>query len=293
MSTYAVLLTSANLARTQGRLDSPIAARVDSRVSVRFETTRTIPYVKAMQASEVSEDSVAHGTYSFRQRAQLFLITWAGFLAIRLIGPTLKYSISSEDGAPDPAKLGTGTVIQSFWHRCVFPAVYLWRHLQIGVMTSQSFDGEYIARIIQKFGFVPVRGSSTRGGARALLGMRKVLEQGNTAAFTIDGPQGPVYVAKPGPVILARATGAPMVMFYIALENPWVLHTWDRFMLPRPFSKALMRVAKMIYVPAEADDSQMEEFHRQLQSSLDRVRDFAEQHVDKVGSPDFPLVTTR
>ncbi|HEY7096264.1 MAG TPA: lysophospholipid acyltransferase family protein [Terriglobales bacterium] len=243
----------------------------------------------APRASEVSEDVVAPRTYSFRQRVQLFLITWAGFLAIRLIGPTLKYSISSEEGAPNAATLGTGAVIQSFWHRCVFPAVYLWRHRQIGVMTSQSFDGEYIARIIQKFGFVPVRGSSTRGGARAFLGMRKVLEQGNTAAFTIDGPQGPVYVAKPGPVLLARATGAPMVMFYIALENPWVLNTWDRFMIPRPFSKALMRVAKTIYVPPEAGESQMEEFHRQLQQSLERVRDFAEENVRNVGSSEFPL----
>ena len=226
--------------------------------------------------------------YTLRQRVQLWFITWAGFLAIRMIGPTLRFSISSEDGAPNPRTLGRGAVIQSFWHRCVFPAVYVWRNLQIGVMTSQSFDGEYIARIIQKFGFVPVRGSSTRGGARALLGMRSVLEQGNTVAFTIDGPRGPAFVAKPGPVLLARATGAPLVMFYIALDNPWVLNTWDRFMIPKPFSKALMRVAKVIHVPPDADDAQMDQFYRELQEGLERVRKFAEANVGKMGRADSP-----
>ena len=226
--------------------------------------------------------------YTLRQRVQLWFITWAGFLAIRMIGPTLRFSISSEDGAPNPRTLGRGAVIQSFWHRCVFPAVYVWRNLQIGVMTSQSFDGEYIARIIQKFGFVPVRGSSTRGGARALLGMRSVLEQGNTVAFTIDGPRGPAFVAKPGPVLLARATSAPLVMFYIALDNPWVLNTWDRFMIPKPFSKALMRVAKVIHVPPDADDAQMDQFYRELQEGLERVRKFAEANVGKMGRADSP-----
>jgi lysophospholipid acyltransferase (LPLAT)-like uncharacterized protein len=247
--------------------------------------------VTAADAPQIGSDVPAQqSSYSLRQRLQLWIITWAGFLAIRLIGPTLRVCISTEEGGPNPETLGTGPVIQSFWHRCVFPAVYMWRHLGIGVMTSQSFDGEYIARIIQKFGFTPVRGSSTRGGVRAFLGMRTVLEQGNTAAFTIDGPRGPVFVAKPGPVSLARASGAPMVMFYVALDNPWVLNTWDRFMIPKPFSNALMRVAKILNVPPDADDSQIEEFHRQLQESLERVQRFAEANVAKVGSADFPVI---
>ena len=88
-------------------------------------------------------------------------------------------------------------------------------------MSSDSFDGEWTGRIIRKFGFVKVRGSSSRGAVRALLGMRKEIGQNSTVAFTIDGPRGPRYVAKPGPVLLARATGAPMVAFHIALENAW------------------------------------------------------------------------
>jgi len=246
--------------------------------------------VTAAGTPPVSDDVVEARAFTLRERLQLWLISWAGFLAIRLIGPTLRISISVEEGGPDAASLGTGSVIHSFWHRCVFPAVYLWRNLRIGVMTSQSFDGEYIAQIIQKFGFTPVRGSSTRGGARALLGMRRVLEQGNTVAFTIDGPRGPVFVAKPGPVYLGRATGAPLAMFYIAVDKAWVLNTWDRFMIPKPFSKALMRVAKLIEVPSDANDMQMEQFHRELQMSLERVQKYAEANVGKVGDAEFPVL---
>jgi len=157
-------------------------------------------------------------------------------------------------------------------------------------MVSRSFDGEYIARTIQKLGFVAVRGSSSRGGAKALIGLRKRLEQGTSVAFTIDGPRGPKYVSKPGPVLLSRASALPMAAFYVALSDAWVLNTWDGFMIPKPFSKALVRVSAKIQVPAEADDAQMAEYHRQLQAALERVTGFAEEHVSKVGSAEFPLI---
>jgi lysophospholipid acyltransferase (LPLAT)-like uncharacterized protein len=217
----------------------------------------------------------------------LSVITWAGFLVIKLIGPTLKFSVSFEEGAP--VGLETRPMILSFWHNCVFPAIYIWRNLGIRVMSSDSFDGEYTGRIIRKFGFVKVRGSSSRGAVRALLGMRKVLEQGWPVAFTIDGPRGPRYVAKPGPVLLGRTTGVPMVAFHIAVKDAWILKTWDGCMIPKPFSKALMRISRQIAVPAKADDAQMESSHQELQASLDRVREFAEANVQSVGTKDFPL----
>ncbi len=221
------------------------------------------------------------------QQAQLWAITWAGFLAIRLIGPTLRVAVSFEDGAPE--SMNVRPMILSFWHDCIFPATYIWRNLQIRVMSSDSFDGEYTGRIIRKFGFVKVRGSSSKGAVRALLAMRREVEQGATVAFTIDGPRGPRYVAKPGPVVLARATGAPMVAFHIAIEKAWVLNTWDRSLLPKPFSKALLRVSRRITVPADADDAQKEHSHAELQSALDRVRDFAVANVRNVGGPEFPI----
>jgi len=157
-------------------------------------------------------------------------------------------------------------------------------------MVSRSFDGEYIARTIEKLGFAAVRGSSSRGGAKALIGLRRQLENDISVAFTIDGPRGPKYVAKPGPVLLSRASGLPMAAFFVASSDAWVLKTWDALMIPKPFSKVLVRVSAKIRVPTDADDSQMAEFHRQLQTALERVTQFAEEHVMKVGSAEFPLL---
>jgi len=205
------------------------------------------------------------------------MITWTCVIVVRLIAPTMKLSVSYEEGAPP--SLDTKPLILAFWHNCIFPAIYVWRNLQIHVMSSDSFDGEYTGRIIRKFGFVKVRGSSSKGGVRALLGMRREIEQGATVAFTIDGPRGPRFVAKPGPVVLARATGAPMVAFHIALENPWVLNTWDKSMIPKPFSRALLRISRKINVPENSGDEERERYHAELQAALDRVREFAEANV--------------
>jgi hypothetical protein len=228
--------------------------------------------------------------FSLRQKILLSLISWANYCAIALIGPTLRYSISWEEPPMPPDVIFEKPVIYAFWHRAVFASAWLWRKTGLAVMVSRSFDGEYIARTIERFGFVAIRGSSSRGGAQALLGMRTQLEHGNAVVFTIDGPRGPRYVAKPGPVLLARASAAPIAAFYVAIDKPWVLNTWDRLMIPRPFSKVLVRFSAKMRVPADAGDQQMSEFHRQLQAALDRVTSFAEANVARVGSPEFPIL---
>jgi lysophospholipid acyltransferase (LPLAT)-like uncharacterized protein len=234
-----------------------------------------------------SETSPPEQPYTAWQKVQVWLISTFGALILRLIGPTLRFAVSFEDGGP--TSLEARPVILSFWHCCIFPATYIWRDLQIRVMTSRSFDGEWIASIISKFGFVPVRGSSSRGGVRALLNLRKDIAQGWTVAFTIDGPRGPRFVAKPGPVVLARATEEPMVAFHIAVARAWTLNTWDRCIIPKPFSTALMRVSRKIMVPPNADDTQRDHFLGELQASLDRVREFAETNVKNVGTGEFPI----
>jgi len=227
--------------------------------------------------------------FSLWERLQLSLISWAAYLAIAVIGPTLRCSISWEEAPSPPDATFEKPVIYSFWHRAVFPATWIWRKQKIAVMVSRSFDGEYIARIIQRFGFGAVRGSSSRGGAVALLGLRTVLEQGESVAFTIDGPRGPKYVAKPGPVRLSKMTGLPMSAFYVALGSVWVLNTWDQFMIPKPFSRALVRLSRKTVVPADANDAQMSDYHMQLQAALERVTKFAEENVALVGSQEFPI----
>jgi lysophospholipid acyltransferase (LPLAT)-like uncharacterized protein len=228
--------------------------------------------------------------FSLRQRILLWLISWASYLAISLIGPTLRYSISWEEPPSPPDATYEKPLIYSFWHRAVFAGAWLWRKAGAAVMVSRSFDGEYIARTVEKLGFVAVRGSSSRGGAAALLGLKGQLEQGNPVVFTIDGPRGPKYVAKPGPVLLARASAVPMAAFYVALSDAWVLKTWDELMIPKPFSKALVRFSAKVRVPAEADDARMAEFQQGLQAALERVTKFAEENVARVGSADFPII---
>ena len=216
--------------------------------------------------------------FTLLQRVQLTLVSLIVPGLLTLIGCTLRMTISYEEGAVEgPDYIYPG--IFAFWHRCVLPAAWLFRRRRIAVMTSRSLDGEFIARVIRRFGFVPVRGSSTRGGQRALLEMNRMLDAGGAVAFTIDGPRGPRYVAKKGPVLLARTSGAPITAFYVAVQHAWVLNTWDQLMIPRPFSPVLVRVARKIFVPPDAEDAAMQNYHAEMQAALERVTEFAEAQI--------------
>ena len=230
-----------------------------------------------MQTSTSSAAVKAAEPFALRQRLALWFITAAGWLLVRLIGPTLRYAVSIEEGGP--ASDWICPVVYVFWHRCVIPALYWYRGKDIAVMTSSSFDGEYIARIIEKFGYRAVRGSSTRGGVRALLGMHTEIEQGRAVAFTIDGPRGPRYVAKSGPVLLARNVQLPVIAFYCAVERAWVLNSWDRFMIPKPFSRVVLRVSRAVNVPAGAGSAALDGYHKEMQAALDRAREAAEAEL--------------
>ncbi len=230
-------------------------------------------------APALSPPDEAIPRFTLLQRVWLWLITWAGFIAIRMIGPTLRVSVSIEDGGPP--EFFIRPAVYAFWHRCVFMATWWYRRLDVAVMTSRSFDGEYIARIISRFGYRPVRGSSSRGAVGALIGMRRELDAGRTAAFTIDGPRGPRYVAKPGPVLLAQKTGLPIATFYFAPQRAWTLKTWDEFLIPKPFSRVLLRVGKLIHIPADGDEQSQLRWHAEMQATLDRITAYAEEHVGK------------
>jgi lysophospholipid acyltransferase (LPLAT)-like uncharacterized protein len=213
--------------------------------------------------------------FTLSQRIQLTLVSWIVPAVLRLIGCTLRETTTYEEGAIQSLdEVYPG--IFPFWHRCVLSATWIYRHQHPAVMTSRSRDGEFIARVIQRFGFIPVRGSSSRGGQRALLEMNKLLAEGNAVAFTIDGPRGPCYVAKKGPVLLARMSGAPITAFYVAVERAWVLNTWDRLVIPKPFSRIYVRFARKIFVPPEADDAAMDGYHAEMQAALDRITKFAD-----------------
>lgn len=210
--------------------------------------------------------------FGLRQRIALAAISWAGFLAIRLIGPTLRTTFTREPGTEDEPR--TRPAIYCFWHRCVFACGYLFRNHGIRVLTSRSYDGEYIARVIEKLGFRAVRGSSSRGAVSALRELQRELEAGAFVAFTIDGPRGPKYVAKPGPIHLSRATAAPIFCFYVAVERAWILKSWDAFMLPKPFSRVHCYVCSPFVVPADAEH---DDYLAHMQAELERARINAEK----------------
>ncbi len=224
--------------------------------------------------------------FTLRQRIVLRIIIGLGYWVIRLIGPTLRVSISYEDGAQQT--MDQRPLIGSFWHSCIIPATYICRNLGVRVMSSNSYDGEYMGRIIHKFGFVAVKGSSSRNAVRALLGLRRALEDGWTVAFTLDGPRGPRHKVKPGPVALARSSGVPLTMFHAAVDKAWVLNSWDRIMIPKPFSRVLVRFGRLIPVPRHSSDEEVEHYTAELQSALDRVCQFAEANVSQVGTGEFP-----
>ncbi len=243
--------------------------------------------VSTVTPGPVSASTSAKEThYTWRERFLLWLISTVGTLAVRLIGRTLRFAVHIEPGGPP---FNSHPLILCFWHRAIFPSTWAFRQQNIGVITSQSFDGEYIARIISAFGYVPIRGSSSRGGARALLESRRILEAGRTVAFTSDGPRGPLYVTKPGPVLLASKSGVPLVAFYIAVERAWLLKSWDRFMIPKPFSRALLCMSTQMIIPPDLEASQLDHFHAELQAAQDRVRILAENNIGRVGTDEFPI----
>ena len=224
--------------------------------------------------------------WSFRQRLVLSLIVAVGTVIIRLIGATLRIAVSSEDGGQKT--LEQRPLVASFWHSCIIPSTYIWRDMGIRVMSSYSYDGEYMGRIIRKFGFVPVKGSSSRNPLRALLGLRRALEEGWTVAFTLDGPRGPRHKVKPGPVGLGRSTGLALTAFHVGVEKGWTLHSWDRMVIPKPFSRVLVRFGKLIPVPRDASDEELARYNDELQATLDRVCEFAEANARKAGTKQFP-----
>lgn len=225
--------------------------------------------------------------WTLRQRIVLSLIVWAGYWFIRLLGPTLRISVSYEEGAQKT--LAERPLVASFWHSCIIPATYIFRDMGIRVMSSYSYDGEYMGRIIKRFGFVAVKGSSSRNPIRALLGLRRALDEGWTVAFTLDGPRGPRHRVKPGPVGLAKSSGLPLTSFHAAVEKAWILNSWDRMMIPLPFSRVLVRVGRLVPVPQDASEAELERCSAELQATLDRVVQFAEENVAKVGTSEFPV----
>lgn len=207
------------------------------------------------------------------RRGQVSLISSIGWPILEALGGTYSWRVHGRrhldalNAAP----------IYAFWHGRVLAATLFFRDRGIVVITSENFDGEWIARIIGRFGYGTARGSSSRGGAKALVGLRRELREGHPVAFTLDGPRGPARVAQPGAVWLAGATGHPLLPFHIDADNAWTAGSWDRHQIPKPGSMVSVAIGEPIYVAGTDDDVveaarvELEERLRSLEASLKQI----------------------
>lgn len=178
--------------------------------------------------------------------------------------------VLGDDGAP---------AIFAFWHANMFPLLHLMRGRGIGVMISASPDGRILARLLEKWGFQPVFGSSTRGGGRAFRGLTRVLEQGHHVAVTIDGPLGPAHIVKPGVIHLASVTGRPLVPTVTTAKRYWRFQSWDRFRLPLPFTRTLCAIDEPMRVPGDADRDELESIRVSFEERMRRFQQACDEHV--------------
>jgi lysophospholipid acyltransferase (LPLAT)-like uncharacterized protein len=195
--------------------------------------------------------------FTAKQRFLLAVIPPLAALLIRALGMTLRYEDVFPKDAVDaiPGDAIPGPTIYAFWHRSLLACAHRFRNKDIAILISRSFDGELIARTVELLGFKAIRGSSSRGGAAGLRGMAEAYAAGHRCAITADGPRGPAQIAKPGTAQLAQLVGAPWVGTFNAIPlNAWELKTWDRFLIPKPFSKVLLTFPH--HIPTNAPELQ-------------------------------------
>ena len=211
---------------------------------------------------------------------------WIGYLAIGLLGRSIRWESEGAEHLREIHARGRQAIF-TFWHGRIFPATWYWRKRGIVVMTSLNLDGEIIAGCIRRHGYGAARGSSSQAGLRALADMARAIREGRDVAFTIDGPRGPRYVAKQGPVILARKTGAAILCFHIALRGKLQLRSWDHFQIPFPFTRARVFVAPPLWIDPVSGEEALRNSHIRMQQVLDDLRQRGEAWESGSSGSDF------
>src|SRR5688572_18594174 len=172
---------------------------------------------------------------SARKRAEVAAIAALGYPLLRTLGSTWNWRVSGAEHVEALTAQGLHP-IHAFWHGRIFPATIYFQRRGIVVITSENFDGEWIARIITRFGYGTARGSSSRGALKAMLQLLRDVKD-RPVAFTLDGPRGPARVAQPGALWLSKATGNPIIPFHFEADRHWTMKSWDRSQIPKPFAR--------------------------------------------------------
>jgi lysophospholipid acyltransferase (LPLAT)-like uncharacterized protein len=202
---------------------------------------------------------------SRRKRLQLALISGLGYPLLAGLGSTYRYKVDGLEHLR--AAQALGHPIHAFWHGRILPGAIYFKRRGIVVITSENFDGEWIARIISKFGYGTARGSSSRGARKALLQLLRDVEE-RPVAFTLDGPRGPARVAQSGAAWLAKMTGNPIIPFHLESNRHWTLKSWDRTQIPKPFATIALAFAPPIQISRTASDDSLAAVNRRLEESL-------------------------
>ena len=211
--------------------------------------------------------------FTLLQRLILAVIPRLVTAMLWLVSRTWRFEVIAEQGVT-PVVYGqkAGPEIYCFWHQCVFPCTVYFRHSRAIILISKSFDGELITRTLRMWGFDAVRGSSSRAAREGLLGLVEVIQSRRTAIFTADGPRGPIYQTKMGPIKLAQMTGAPIGSFYLLPERAWTIRSWDRFLVPKPFTRICVSWAQWTHVPTDLAPEDFEPKRQQHNAALERAR---------------------
>jgi len=190
-----------------------------------------------------------------------------GYRLVALLGSTLRWKTEGLEHFDAIVRSGRQPVM-AFWHGRILPATYYFRRRGIVVITSENFDGEWIAGIIERFGYGTARGSTSRGARKALLQLKRDMAAGRPAGFTLDGPRGPARVAQPGAVWLAKATGNPVLPFHLEANRYWTVNSWDRTQIPKPLATVSIAMGEPFDVPATADERAIEQARVALETRL-------------------------
>jgi len=197
----------------------------------------------------------------------LFLASSIGPILIFLLGKTLRIKWIGEENL-NPIREDKGRVLYAFWHGRMLILSYSHRWQKIHVLISQHRDGELIASIIERLGFATIRGSTTRGGTKAIFEMAKKGVDGYDVAITPDGPKGPRFKVQPGTIYIAQRSGLPIIPVTNSAKSRWTLSSWDGFLIPKPFSKAVIMIGEPIYVSPESTPQELEEKKEELEKKL-------------------------
>jgi lysophospholipid acyltransferase (LPLAT)-like uncharacterized protein len=210
------------------------------------------------------------------KRFQARLISALGYRLVASLGATLRWKTEGLEHFDAIVRSGRQPVM-AFWHGRILPATYYFRRRGIVVITSENFDGEWIAGIIERFGYGTARGSTSRGARKALLQLTRDMAAGKPAGFTIDGPRGPARVAQAGAVWLAKATGNPVLPFHLEADRCWTVNSWDRTQIPKPFSTVAIAMGEPFSVSPDVDDEAIERARKTLEERLLALEERARQ----------------